>query len=266
LTQSNVNMGASASTRHFFPSGDNSVPKGVVDFYQSNKLHALQLIFLNKDICRLFKIFVGDVEVDKLLFVKFYLELERLRAVCFTTLLDKRLKGVMTIGDSLQTVRDIVLNSSAKIYLLIHPSRRIHEQKKTTEFHYEGVIAQCLSPLLSSTALLSEVGLQRYHEMLENCQTNLLMELLEELSDFIISPVFLQLQTCSNNAAVRNTFAEIVQYTSEKTAVVEHDADDKEEKKESTFSTFRTCGSYSVDTIPSSSPSDPTTSISIFFK
>jgi len=211
-------MGAAASARHFrLPSTSGVVLEEAVDLSTSSKLHSLRLILNSEQFSHFFEDFLEVVEPAKILFVKFYLELERLKAMCFMAMLDKKQRVVMTIGDSLQTVRDIVLNSSAKIYLLSHPCRRIHDKQKNVlkEFHYERIVARCLSSLLSSTALLSEVGLQGYHEMLEDCQTNLLMELLEELSDFIISPVFLQLQTCSNNAAVRNTFAEIVHYTTE---------------------------------------------------
>jgi len=102
------------------------------------------------------------------------------------------------LDSSLQTVHGLVLNNSAKIYLLFHPC------KSSLKKHYEELIAQCLWPLLSKNTTddspLSDVGvpkpqsfLEDCYERLTSCQSNLLVYLLEELTSYLQSSHYFSL-------------------------------------------------------------------------
>ena len=197
-------MGA-ISSNNFRSSPSRIVPVDHSAQVLSNRLQALRLILNNKRFAHSFGSFVAEFKKEKLLFIKFYAELEKLKSMCMEMLHKQRHHGVMIrANSSLQTVRDLVLNSSAKIYLLFHSSKTCY--KKPIEMHYEGLVAQCLWPLLSDTSSDSldhdseHSFLGDCYERLSSCQSSLLVHLLEELSCFVTSPqYFLHYQQTSQH-------------------------------------------------------------------
>ena len=166
---------------------------------------ALRLLLNNNEIIAdSFENFLRDTKAEKILFVKYFAELERLKAICLKE------SEYSFVNDLV--IRDMVLNNSAKIYLLFHPSKLLN--KKQIELRYEGLIAQCLSPLLSHTAALPVPSFGKTcYEMLTHCQSSLLVYLIEELRVIVKSQqYFLSLFeiALSNNAALRNVCQKIL--------------------------------------------------------
>jgi len=179
-----VIMGASASSRSLPSSSCQvDVPNTFCDektLIASDKLqqnHALQLVLNDEVIADSFENFLEDTKAEKLLFVKYFAELERLKSLCLTMP-----NGNKKSCDNDLTIQDMILNNSIKIYLLFHPSKISHKKQ------IEGQISECLSPLLSHTTALPEPSFgETCYEMLTSCQTSLLIYLTEELRVFVKS-------------------------------------------------------------------------------
>ena len=185
-------MGGAASNR-FIPSPSKIVPIDESVLLLGNKLHALWLILKNEDFAHAFRSFVEDNKHEKkLVFVRYYAELERLKLA----MLQK--KRSLMGDENLSTVRDLVLNNSAKIYLLFYPRNKAN--KDHVDLHYEGLVAQCLLPLLSLAQREAASGnciVHDCYERLSSCQSSLLVHLVKDLECFVTSPHFQPFQTSS---------------------------------------------------------------------
>jgi len=192
-------MGASASTCFI------ASPTGVaaVTMYdelrcRAHKLqHALRLVLNNEPFAASFTSLVEEMKAEKLIFVEYYAELERLKCICVQ---DQQIYS----DDECHNVTDLILNESPKIYSLYYSCKKVH--KKEVELHYEVLINQCLLPLLSTNTSTVSDDLakrslphsQKCCQMLTSCQSNLLVHLMEELAWFVSSPKhFLHFQTSS---------------------------------------------------------------------
>jgi len=179
-------MGASASTRSLLSSSSSKIDASKT-FSDQNSLHSVtadklaltvRLVLNNEIIAGSFESFLEDTKSERLMFVKYFAELEKLKAICS----EENKKNCTDL-----VIRDMVLKNSTEIHSLHFPSKKVC--KKPIELHYEGVITQCLSPLLSHTTALPEQFLFREacREMLTNCQSSLLIYLMEELGVFVKS-------------------------------------------------------------------------------